>query len=64
MTGKQQHDDTPTAGLSSSRSVATMRMSPSARTRMRATEKTFFRYYNDMGKSRGNCIWGAGILAH
>lgn len=39
-------------------------MSPAAKTRMRATEKTFFRYYNDMGKNRGNCTWGAGILAH
>jgi lysozyme len=31
---------------------------------MRATEKAVYRYYNDMGKSRGHCTWGAGILAH
>lgn len=21
-------------------------------------------YYNDMGKNKGNCTWGVGILAH
>jgi GH24 family phage-related lysozyme (muramidase) len=31
---------------------------------MRATEKAIYRYYNDMGKQKGNCTWGAGILAH
>jgi GH24 family phage-related lysozyme (muramidase) len=31
---------------------------------MRATEKAIYRYYNDMGKAKGNCTWGAGILAH
>lgn len=60
MTGKQQHDD----DASGSKAVSSMRMSPAAKARMRATEKTFFRYYNDMGKNRGNCTWGAGILAH
>lgn len=43
---------------------ATMKMSPGARARMRATEKAVYRYYNDMGTKRGNCTWGAGILAH
>ncbi|QBI04820.1 hypothetical protein EYF70_03650 [Pseudoduganella albidiflava] len=41
-----------------------MSMSPSARTRMRSTEKDKYHYYNDMGKSKGHCTWGAGILAH
>jgi GH24 family phage-related lysozyme (muramidase) len=31
---------------------------------MRATEKAVYRYYNDMGKNKGHCTWGAGILAH
>jgi GH24 family phage-related lysozyme (muramidase) len=31
---------------------------------MRFTEKVVLRYYNDMGKSKGNCTWGPGILAH
>lgn len=39
-------------------------MSPEARARMRATEKNLYKYYNDMGKDRGHCTWGAGILAH
>lgn len=43
---------------------ASMKMSPEARARMRATEKAVYRYYNDMGKNKGNCTWGAGILAH
>lgn len=43
---------------------AAMKMSPEARARMRATEKAIYRYYNDMGKNKGNCTWGAGILAH
>jgi lysozyme len=43
---------------------AAMRMSPAARTRMRETEKVIRHYYNDMGKNKGNCTWGAGILAH
>ena len=44
--------------------ISTMRMSPAARSRMRATEKNVYRYYNDMGKNKGHCTWGAGILAH
>jgi GH24 family phage-related lysozyme (muramidase) len=43
---------------------ADMHMSPAARARMLATEKIVLRYYNDMGKKRGNCTWGPGFLAH
>ena len=43
---------------------ASMKMSPEGRARMRATEKNVYRYYNDMGKNKGHCTWGAGILAH
>lgn len=43
---------------------ATKTMSGFAKARIRATEKDVYRYYNDMGKSRGHCTWGAGILAH
>ncbi|WP_229474482.1 lysozyme [Pseudoduganella lurida] len=31
---------------------------------MRAREQDVYRYYNDMGKNKGHCTWGAGILAH
>jgi GH24 family phage-related lysozyme (muramidase) len=55
MTGKATKAPSPNNG---------MKMSPEARARMRATEKAVYRYYNDMGKSKGNCSWGAGILAH
>lgn len=41
-----------------------MKMSPEAKAKMRATEKNVYRYYNDMGKNKGHCTWGAGILAH
>jgi GH24 family phage-related lysozyme (muramidase) len=41
-----------------------MKMSPQAKAKMRATEKAVYKYYNDMGKSKGHCTWGAGILAH
>ncbi|WP_229491732.1 lysozyme [Massilia sp. HP4] len=41
-----------------------MNMSPTARARLRATEKAVYRYYNDMGKNKGHCTWGAGILVH
>ena len=57
MTGKHGH--VATSGPNTS-----MKMSPEARSRMRATEKAIYRYYNDLGKSKGNCTWGAGILAH
>lgn len=43
---------------------ATMKMSPEGRARLRATEKAIHRYYNDMGKNKGHCTWGVGILAH
>lgn len=42
----------------------TMKMSPEGRARLRATEKSIYRYYNDMGKNKGHCTWGVGILAH
>lgn len=48
----------------SKRPNALLSMSPTARTRMRSTEKDKYHYYNDMGKSKGHCTWGAGILAH
>ena len=57
MTGK--HAQAATSGPN-----ASMKMSPEARARMRATEKAIYRYYNDMGRDKGNCTWGAGILAH
>ncbi|WP_229452134.1 glycoside hydrolase family protein [Massilia niastensis] len=41
-----------------------MRMSPEARAAMRNTEKAMLRYYNDMGKNKGNCTWGIGFYAH
>ncbi len=47
-----------------SRPNATMKMSPEGRARLRATEKAIYRYYNDMGKEKGHCTWGVGILAH
>jgi GH24 family phage-related lysozyme (muramidase) len=41
-----------------------MKMSPAARARMRRRERDVFNYYDDMGPGKGNCTWGAGILAH
>lgn len=55
MTGKNSNPARPNAGK---------KMSPEARARMRAIEKSIYRYYNDMGKNKGNCTWGVGILAH
>ena len=43
---------------------ATMKMSLQGRARLRATEQAVYRYYNDMGKDKGHCTWGVGILAH
>jgi lysozyme len=43
---------------------AGMKMSPEARVRMRRRERDVFNYYDDMGPGKGNCTWGAGILAH
>lgn len=42
---------------------AHMRMSLAAKARMRSTERDVYKYYNDMGKNKGHCTWGAGILA-
>lgn len=39
-------------------------MSSDALARMRRREVDIFNYYDDMGPGRGNCTWGAGILAH
>lgn len=54
--------------MSSSRPIknpnAHSRMSLEAKSRMRTTERAVYKYYNDMGKNKGNCTWGAGILAH
>ena len=41
-----------------------MSMSGEARKRMRRREVDVFNYYDDMGPGKGNCTWGAGILAH
>lgn len=54
----------PSSANASANPNATMSMSPEAKAKMRATEKAVYRYYNDMGKDRGHCSWGAGILAH
>jgi len=54
----------PPATRRASMPNAGMSMSPAARARMRVTEKAVYRYYNDMGKNKGNCTWGTGILAH
>ncbi len=43
---------------------AGMKMSPEARAGMRRREVDVFKYYDDMGPGKGNCTWGAGILAH
>lgn len=47
-----------------SKPTAGMRMSPLARQRLRDTETVQYRYYNDMGKNKGHCTWGIGVLAH
>jgi lysozyme len=52
------------ASVSSTNSNAILHMSPEARERMLATEKIVLKYYNDMGKNKGNCTWGPGFLAH
>lgn len=41
-----------------------LRMSPEARQRLRNTETVQYRYYNDIGKNKGHCTWGIGVLAH
>lgn len=41
-----------------------LRMSGGARKRMRQLEVVVLKYYDDMGPGKGNCTWGAGILAH
>jgi GH24 family phage-related lysozyme (muramidase) len=39
-------------------------MSAEAKARMRRRERDVFEYYDDMGRGKGNCTWGPGILAH
>lgn len=49
---------------SSASTNAGMTMSAEARARMRARERVMLKYYNDMGKNKGNCTWGIGFYAH
>lgn len=58
------HHANASAGAAAPRPTAEMRMSPEAKGRLRTTERTVFKYYNDMGKDKGHCTWGPGILAH
>lgn len=46
------------------RPTTILRISSEARKRLRDTETVQYRYYNDMGKNRGHCTWGIGVLAH
>lgn len=64
MTRKHRPPHPATSAASSASPIASMRMSPEAKAQMRATEKAIYYYYNDMGKNKGHCTWGAGILAH
>lgn len=41
-----------------------LKFSTTAHSRLRMREKDVYQYYDDMGPGRGNCTWGAGILAH
>ncbi|TFW33160.1 hypothetical protein E4O92_07745 [Massilia horti] len=41
-----------------------MTMSPEARAKMRNTEKAVLKYYNDLGRNKGNCTWGIGFYHH
>ena len=41
-----------------------LNMSGDARKKMRRREVDVYNYYDDMGPGKGNCTWGAGILAH
>jgi lysozyme len=50
--------------MSTANANVNMSMSPGAKSRMRTTERVVLRYYNDMGKDRGHCTYGPGILAH
>jgi lysozyme len=52
------------AKVAPARPTAHLRMSPSARQRLRDVETVQYRYYNDMGKDKGHCTWGIGVLAH
>jgi len=54
----------PAENSKNQRPNAKLRMSPPARQRLRVVETVQYRYYNDMGKNRGHCTWGIGVLAH
>jgi lysozyme len=41
-----------------------MHVSAEGLQRIRGTESVKYEYYNDMGKNKGHCSWGIGILAH
>lgn len=41
-----------------------LRMSSNALHAMRNTERVMLKYYNDMGRNKGNCTWGVGFYAH
>jgi len=43
---------------------AGMKMSAEGLAAMRNTEKAVLKYYNDMGKNKGNCTWGIGFYVH
>lgn len=55
---------TISAEADSVRPTANMRISPEARKKIRNTEAVRYEYYNDMGKNKGHCTWGIGVLAH
>jgi len=46
------------------RPTANMHVSADGLRRIRGTESVRYEYYNDMGKDKGHCSWGIGILAH
>lgn len=51
----------PTSGTNPN---AGMKMSQKALNAMRLTEQIMLKYYNDMGKHKGNCTWGIGFFVH
>lgn len=55
---------TNTRSASMANPNAGMRMSAPALEAMRHTEKVVLKYYNDMGRNKGNCTWGIGFYAH
>lgn len=41
-----------------------LNISGDAKKKLRRREVDKYEYYDDMGPGKGNCTWGAGILAH